>query len=225
MTIKRIIAFVLLAVLIYGGVYITVFGLGEYMRFSGVERGFCNRPEDLSDGLNIKGSIETVTERLGSEDITRTVLGIPIGGKARRYYYALPLGYAEDKEDQKYCVIAVVDDKDVEALNGLLKGSPAPSDPNAPRFEFRGLVKNSFLDVQTSLSNYLKDVYTRDNLNPIPKLKNVNKYIAPYTIYVKTAVDDNYPITITIGLIAALVGTGLFIILAVRTYRKAHLYD
>lgn len=225
MTIKRIIAFVLLAVLIYGGVYITVFGFGEYMRFSRVERVFRGKPEDLAHGLNIKGSVETVTEKLGSEDITRKILGIPIGGKAKRYFYALPLGYAEDKEDQKYCVIAVVDEKDVETLDGLLKSSPAPSDPNAPRFEFRGYVINSYLDVQTALSNYLKDVYTRDSLIPIPKLKNVNKYIAPYTIYVKTAVDDNYPMTITIGLIAALIGAGLFVILAVRTYRKAHEYD
>lgn len=228
MSIKRIIVFVLLAVLIYSGVYITVFGIGEYIKLSGTERIFSNRAEELSEGLNITGSVETVTAMLGSEDITRTFLGIKVGGTRRRYYFALPLGYAEDISEQKYCVISVVDPKDVEALNALLKKSPAPLDPNAPRFEFRGLVLGSSLDVQTRLTGHLREVYTPEIWvsvfgGALPY--NVNRYIAPYTIHVKTDVDDNYPMTITIGLIVTLVGAGLFILLAIRTYRKAHLYD
>lgn len=223
MSIKRIIAFVLLGLMIYGGVYITLFGISENARFSGVERTFYNRSEDLSNGLNIKGSVETVTSVLGSEDITRTMLGMPIGGRSKRYFFALPLGCAENKEDQKYCVIAAVDPKDVEALKALMKNEPAPSDPNAPRFEFRGFVTDNRLDVQTSLSNYLHGIYDTDF--HIYTHKNVNKNIAPYTIYVKSDTDDDYPLAITIGLIATVVGSGLFVLLVIGTYRKAHKYD
>ncbi len=223
MSIKKIIVFVTLSLVIFGGVYITGFGIIEHSRFSGVERGFYNRPEDLADGLNIKGSIETVTKLLGSEEIKRSIMGLSIGEKSRRYYFALPLGYAENKNDQKYCVISAVDPKDVEALNSLLKSSPAPSDPNAPRFEFRGFVTNSPLNVQTSLTEYLREIY--ENEFYIYAHKNVSNNIAPYTIYVKTRSDDNSAMTITIGLIVTLVGLGLLIPLAARTYRKAHMYD
>lgn len=225
MSIKRCIAFVLLALLIYGGVYFTVYGMREYTKYSGTERGFYSRKEDLSDGLNIKGSVETVTKLLGSEDITKTILGIPLK-QVRRYYFALPLGYAEDKNNQQYCVIAAENDKDVEALKSLLKSAPAPLDPNAPRFEFHGHVMPTTLNVQTTLTEYLRsDVYTSWIFDEAI-YKNVSHNIAPYIIYVRSATDDNYSMmTITIGLIVMLAGTGLFILLAVNTYKKAHRFD
>lgn len=223
MSIKRCIAFVLLALFIYGGIYITVYGLNGYVMYSGTERGFYSRKEDLADGLNIKGSVETVIKQLGSEDITQKVLGIPLK-QARRYYFVLPLGCAEDGEVQQYCVIAADNPADVEALRSLMKGAPVPLDPNAPRFEFRGLVMSSTLDVQKSLTEYLRDVYATD-FDIYYALVNVNKYIVPYTIYVKSANDDSYPLVITIGLIVTLAAAVLAILLAVNTYRKAHRFD
>lgn len=225
MSIKRCTAFVLLALLIYGGVYITVYGMRECTKYSGAERGFYSRKEDLADGLNIKGSVETVTKLLGTEDITKKVLGIPLK-QVKRYYFALPLGYSEDKNNQLYCVIATENDKDVEVLKSLLKSAPAPLDPNAPRFEFHGLVMSTTLNVHKTLTEYLRsDVYTSWIFDEAI-YKNVNRNIAPYIIYVKSDTDDNYSMmTVTIGLIVMLAGTGLFILLAVRTYKKAHMYD
>lgn len=224
MSIKRCIAFVLLALLIYGGVYITVYGMREYAKYSGTERGFYSRKEDLAEGLNIKGSVETVTKLLGSEDLTKSVLGIPLK-QVRRYYFALPLGYAEDPKNQQYCVIAAENDKDVEALMSLLKDSPVPLDPNAPRFEFHGLVMSTTLDVQTNLTEYLRGVYATD-FTFYHKFLNVNKYIVPYIIYVRSSTDDNYSMmTITIGLSVTVVAVGLAVLLGMNTYRKAHMYD
>lgn len=222
MSIKRIFAFVLILLLVYGGGYVFFYGMKQYMLYSGAERDFNYMSAgELQSKLNVKGNVETVTSLLDTEYTSSDFLGIPIKAGERKYY-ALPIGYQEEKKYQQYCVIAVTKNEDIEAIEKLLKGAPTPLDPNAPRFEFRGIVIDITEDMLKRLTNYLWDVY--DTEFDIYH-KNVKKNIVPYVIFVKNGGEDNYLLPIIAGGAIAVIGAGLFVLLAINTYRRKHMYD
>lgn len=223
MSIKKILAFVLLLLLAYTGVYITIYGAERYMLYSGTERDFNTMSaSELQAELNIKGSIETVTYLLYTERITKELLGFPTG-QTTRYYYVMPIGYQEDYNKQQHCVIAVSNKKDVEAVEKLMKNGPVPPDPNAPRFEFRAMVLDMPTDLYGKFKDYLYEEYDTDF--DIYFHANVSKNLVPYVIFVKGKNDTNLLTPIIVGGVCAVVGVGLFILLAIRTYKKKHMYD
>lgn len=231
MSIKRILAFVLLLLLAYAGVYMVIYGVERYMLFSGPERDFdLMSASELQPQLNVKGGIETVTKLLHTETVTSDIFGIPIGS-AKRYYYAVPIGYSEDHDKQRYCTIAVSSSDDIAVVEKLMKDEPVPLNPNAPRYEFRGLALDTPKEVYMKFKAYLESEYTNDevgagefDIHDILFGANVDYNLVPYTIYVKSESDDKSVLPISIGGACAVLGVGLFILLAIRTYKKAHMY-
>ena len=232
MSIKRILAFVLLIILAYAGVYMVIYGAERYMLFSGTERDFdLMSASELQPQLNIKGSIETVTQLVHTETVTSDIFGIPIG-RATRYYYVVPIGYSEDYDKQQYCTIAVSGNDAISAVEKLMKEKPVPLDPNAPRYEFRGLALDTPNEVYMKFKAYLEDEYTDDeigaeefDIHEILFGADVTYNLVPYTIYVKSKNDDKSILPIGIGAACAVLGVGLFILLAINTHRKKHMYD
>lgn len=213
--------FVLLALVIIAGGFITFFGVGDYTLYSGTERNFNYLSNgELHNKLLVKGDIELVTKELGTERVAPEFLGMPIGKTQTRKYYALPLGYSADKDTQQYCVIAVTGDEDISAVDALLKSSPAPRDPNAPRFEFRGIVMDLTTSVSERLYEYLWGIYDTD-FN-FYSHHNVKRNIVPYIIFVRTTEDGGFA-PIIIGVAVMLAGGALMTLLAVNTYRKNRL--
>ena len=224
MSIKRIIAFVLLILLAYFGVYMVIYGYERYMLYSGPERDLdFMAGSELQPKLNVKGSVETVTKLLYTENVSSNIFGIPVGS-AKRYYYAMPIGYREDSSTQQYCVIAVSDPDDVAAVEKLMKNEPAPLDPNAPRFEFRGISLDTPTEVYQSFKDYLQKYYYVPEVN-FYFYPNVDDNLIPYTIFVKGKNEDSLLTPIIIGGVCAVLGVGLFVLLAIRTYKKKHMYD
>ena len=213
----------LLLLLTYSGGYIAVYQTVRYMLYSGTERDFNNMSAgELQPKLNLKGNIETVTAMICSETVTSDIFGIPVG-KADRYYYAMPIGYKEDPKEQQYCVIAVSNPDDISAVEKLMKEEPVPLDPNAPRFEFRGMALDMPISVYTRFQDYLYKLY--DTEFNIYTHTNVSHNLVPYIIFVKGKNDDNLLAPIIIGGAVAVISATLFILLAVRTYKKIHMYD
>ncbi|MDE6728025.1 MAG: hypothetical protein K2J80_08825 [Oscillospiraceae bacterium] len=222
MTIKRIIAFVFVLLIIYAGGYITIYGARQYFTYSGTERDFNKMsPDELQDNLNIKGSIETVTRLLYIGAPTTGIFGIP--RSSRPHYYVMPLGYESEPKKQEYCIIVASSEKDIQTLESLKKKSPVPLDPNAPRLEFRAIVYDMDTDTYLMLEHYLWTVY--DTEFNLLTHANVKRNIAPYVIMVKGKADENLLLPITVGASAVLIGVVLLIILAVSTYKKIHMYD
>ena len=232
MSIKRILAFVLLLILAYAGVYMVIYGAERYMLFSGTERDFdLMSASELQPQLNVKGSIETVTKLVYNETVTSEIFGIPIGSTTR-YYYVVPIGYSEDYDKQQYCTIAVSGNDAISAVEKLMKEKPVPLDPNAPRYEFRGLALDTPNEVYVKFKAYLEHEYTNDeigigefDIHDILFGADVSYNLVPYTIFVKSKSDDKSLLPIGIGGACAVLGAGLFILLAIRTYKKAHMYD
>lgn len=226
MSIGKVLVFVLLVLLAYVGVYMMMYGAERYMLYSGTERDFnMMSASELQSQLNVRGNIETVTHLLHTETVTSDILGIPVG-KATRYYYVLPIGYQDDIDDQQYCLIAVSNPEDIEAVKKLMKAEPAPPDPNAPRFEFRGMALETPTEVYREFKAYLQGEYRDEfNIHDLIFNANVDNNLLPYTIYVKSKNDENFLTPIIVGGVCVVVGAGMFILLAVRTYRKKHKYD
>lgn len=223
MTIKRIIAFVFLLLIIYAGGYFTIYEARQYFMYSGAERDFnMMSPGELQNNLNIKGSIETVTKLLYTGEPATGLFGITLRD-SRPHYYAMPLGYESEPKNQQYCIIVTSGKKNVEALESIRKKSPVPPDSNAARFEFRAIVKDMDTETYLLLQNYLWTVYdTEFNLYAHT---NVRRNISPYIIAVKGSADSDPLLPIIAGACAVLAGMVLLIILAVSTYKKIHKYD
>lgn len=223
MSIKKILLFVLLLLAAYIGVYITVFGIKGYLMYWGTERDLnIMNPGELQRNLNVKGSVETTLGELGRDHITNSVFGIPVGKNTLRYYFLIPLGYEEDIKEQKYAVLAADRPEDVELLKSLDKSLPAPLDPNAPRFEFSGIVMDITPTIRTNMYNKLWEIY--DTEFNIYTHKNVNGNLIPYTIYVKSGEERGNLTAIIVGGAVTLASLTAFIILAVATYKKKHRY-
>lgn len=222
MSLKKTFLIVILILVILAGGYIVFFGLGWYTKYSAPERDFNNLSSgDFLNDMLVKGDIEAVTGSLGSQSINNEVLGIRVSKATAWNYYVLPLEYHEDKTQRKYCAIAVSRAEDIQAVEALLKDAPVPRDPNAPRFEFRGITMNMNIDVRTSLSKYLWNIYDTD-FN-IYNHANVSRYIVPYTIYVRSGNEGGIK-PIIIGAAIVLTGGILLTVLFVNTYRKNNMY-
>lgn len=219
MSIKRIIAFVLLAILIYGGGYVAVYGARQYFQYSGAERAYnILPPEQYQNMLNVTGSIDgtkRVTQLIFTEPVRKEVLGIPIGKQLNRKYYILLLNPSEDINHRQYCVIAATNPDDIKQLDALKDGSSS-------EFDFRGLIGDMPFTIHQVLTKRLQEIYDTD-FN-IYVHKKVEKYIVPYTIYIKHGEDDNLLLPIIAGGAAVLIGAAAIVLLAVNTYRKNHSY-
>lgn len=219
MSIKRILAFVLLAILVYCGGYVGVYGVRNYFQYSGAERNYNTlQPGEYQDLLNVNGSLDgtkRVTHFIFTENVRREILGIPIGKQLQRKYYILLLNPAEDKEQHRYCVIASTDPDDIKQLDALESGV-------ATDLEFRGIMHDMPLAIHDIVTERLQEIYDTD-FN-IYNHKKVEKYIVPYTIYIMHGEDDGLLVPIIAGGAAALIGAAGFVLLAVNTYRKNHRY-
>ena len=219
MSIRKIIVFVLLALLTYIGVYTAVFGLRQYSLYSGAERNMdYMSANELQPKLIVAGHTQTVTRKLYSDEVHNEIFGIPVGNSKERCYYVMPLGYEEKSENQKDCVIAATDPNDIEEIDKLLKNDPQPNDPNTPGFEFRGVIMDMSDAIFQLFRDYLWEVYDTD-FN-IYSHKNVSDNLVQYTIFLSSDTADNYIVLIIAGGVCAVVGVALFVLLAVRTYRK-----
>lgn len=201
-----------------------IFGFQRYMLYSGTEREFdLMSASELQSNLNLHGSIGKVTYMLHEEKVTSNILGIPVS-ETTQYYYVLPIENTGNEEDLPCCLIAVSDPDDVAAVERLMEKKGSTS--NAPRFEFRGLALDMTNDMYNKFKKYLQGEYGTgleilDFLSPA----DVSDKLVPYVIYVKGKYDDNYVLPMAVGGGCFLVGTGLFVLMAVKIYKKRHKYD
>lgn len=208
MSAKKILLFFLLLLLAYTGGFFIYHGTADYAIYGGPERDFNSmKPSELQNMLNIKGTLDSAGELM--------VSAISENG-AQRDYYVLPLVKTDDNEQQRYCVIAVTTAEDRAALAKLSSGG-------SDKFEFRAVCMNMETDMHLALKKRLWKIY--DTMFDIYTHENVEKYIIPYTIFVKHGEGSDSVAQIIIGGVILVISLGIFAVLAVRTYKKAHQYD
>ena len=201
---KRIIAFVFLGLLIYAGIFVTIYAVGEYMIL-------LNDPITLEmtfqDGLPIEDKIVQQSGYLGKRTTQAELLGVPFGKKTVTYFYVIPIG-----EKPNYMLIGVTDPKDIEAVENVSEKEP---------FKFTGTLKSMHRSIYNSLNSYL--VNNPKLINAENKFYNVDtiaeNHITAYVIYVGE-LKSRDPVPIIVGAAMILLGAGLAALLTVKIVRE-----
>ncbi len=124
---KRIIAFVLFALMIYAGVYFVVYGVNELA----IENTYpfpleMVSSDTLHNGSVISGKVYQQVHYLGKDTIRTEVLNIPIGKPIERRYYLVPLRYEKNIRDLRYYVVCVSGEESIARMEKLLVDMPKP---------------------------------------------------------------------------------------------------
>lgn len=220
---KRIIAFVFLGLLIYAGGFVIYYSFADLKMNTTVPTDISTiTPEGFYTGLVVDGSVYQVLDEIRTETVQPKLLGIPVGKAVKQHYYVLPFGTS-----QKYMLLAVSDERDLEIIERIKTKNPKERDPKAPALEIFGVVGEIPPLDQTELKYYLMahldligigdDVFVR----PIETL--VANHVVPYTIYVKHPGSADY-VPLIIGIAMCVVGIGLAALLIIRIKREKEYY-
>lgn len=201
---KRIIMFVLFGIIIYAGIFVTVYGTREYMTSM-------NEPGSLEmtlrDSEPISGRIDTQCGLVGKKTNRSTLFGIPFGEETVTYFYAVPIG-----EAPMYLLFAVTDPEDIEAVENV---------SSTNEFSFTGIVKTLDNDASIRLRSYLMN--NPDLIGQEQSLYVLQTaaaaHVAGYAVYVQKLKEPD-PVPIIAGAAMILVGAGLAVLLTVRIVRE-----
>lgn len=220
---KRIIAFVFLGLLIYAGGFVIYYSFRDLIINTTVPADISTiTPEGFYTGLMVDGSVYQVLDEIRTETVQPKLLGIPVGKAIKQHYYVLPLGTS-----QKYMLLAVSDERDLEMIEQIKTKKPKERDPEAPALEIVGVAEEIPPLDQTELKYYLMahldligigdDVFVR------PNETLVANHVVPYIIYVKHPGSADY-VPLIIGIAMCVVGIGLVVLLIVRIKREKEYY-
>lgn len=197
------------------------FGIHGVRSFNVVPKNFDYvTPDACYEGLVVRGEIyQTVGLLPGAgEYVTPRFLGIPLGKQVARRFYVIPLGLEEDIQNQKYMLICVSDEEDVELLESLKKLRPEPRDPDASALSFRGTMAETDSGRYAAMVQYFKDHHyylTGIEWGVTYGDTVFQKHVVPYVIYVDNRESADYS-PIIIGSVLVVVGAALAVILIFR---------
>ncbi len=184
-----------------------MYGIGNAMEYSNdITRDFnAMKPDDFGNNVLVEGSVSELREYYLSEGSPGDkisemyadppkIFGIPIGKRKRVKRYLAEVGYAEKKEDKKFCIIAFCEE-DIEQADNALK--------NSATVEFSGIIKDS-------------DMINAKNNNMF--INNPDSDIIPYVIYVMDTDElfNTLP-TVIVGTALLLIGAGGVTLLIFRS--------
>lgn len=201
---KRIIAFVFLGILIYAGIFVFVYGVGEYVTAA-------KEPISLSmtlhDGLPIEDKVDHQYGMLGKKTNQTTLLGIPIGNPTITYFYIISIGDHPD-----YLLLAVTDPEDINAIENAAKGN---------EFKFTGVLKNMNPSTSVLLRDFLFNHPVLIGTETLPYGAEIvaARHIKEYVIYVCDLKGPD-AVPVIVGAAIFLVGAGLAALLIVRIVRE-----
>lgn len=185
MTMKRIIAFVMFALMIYAGGFFVVSG------FDGLETAYSYpiyldkiSSDPLQSGQRVTGTVYQHVKCFDTDVVRQEAFGIEFGKPVERRYYLVPLKYEENAENLKYYVVCLSTPESIEQMEKL--GVLLPQPESGDGLEFEGAAYEMSADMRSDVYRVLIN-RTRlvgvDGLlrNPMP-----NYYysrIIPWTVY------------------------------------------
>ncbi|MGN0683326.1 MAG: hypothetical protein ACI4JY_06560 [Oscillospiraceae bacterium] len=220
---KRIVAFVLLALMIYAGGFFVVYGFRELEVAN-------SRPlsldmvgsETLRNGQTVEGVVYQQIRQLGEDTIQSEILGIPVGEPVKRRFYLVPLRYEKERKDIKYYAVCISGEKNIEEFERIKRNSPQMETGDGYRLkgvacEMTPGMKNTIYDVLSG-SPYLVGVdgFLR---NPLPQY--YYNRILPWTVYERNELGSAW-ICVILGAVLFVGGVIPSVILGVKIYREKH---
>lgn len=225
---KRIIAFVLFALMIYAGGFFVVYGFDELGKAN-------SRPLSLnmlaSGALNnsqvVSGTVYQQVMLIGEDTIRPNVLNIPIGEPKKRRFYLVPLKYEENAENIMYYTVCLSNPESIERMEKL--GTLLPKPEKGEGLELTGVALEMTPDMRSDVFNALCSRTALVGVTEITQNPTRTYYenrILPWTVFERTGFDSglNSIITVIIGAVLILGGGIPSVILGIKIYREKHYY-
>lgn len=222
-TMKRIIAFVLLGLLIYAGGFVIYYAAIDLKINNSVPADLESiRPNSVHTGLVAEGNVYQVLDEVYTDEHQPKLLGIPFGEAKVQHFYALPFG-----ESDKFMLISASEQEDIEALERLKTDIPRIRGIDDPVLKVYGIMEETapldaklfkdFLIIRyPELLGYSEYDFYRTEIA-------ANNHVVPYTLYIKHPSGTDYiPLIVGIAMCAVGAGLAVLIILKIKSEREGY---
>ncbi len=228
---KYIVAFVLLGLAAYAGVFILYTGIRDTLSYKRSPVTLSSITyEDFVDGMALSAKVD---RQFGTPGFTNTVrrrfFGTEVGEAAVQHFYLIPAGKISKPTEQRYMLICVTDEEDIKAIESLyserldLIGSGAA-------FECTGVLEEAppeFIKKSVDYILYkprlIKDPdyldLLGDDMLSIRVPANGYNAMCKYVFYVQHN-DGKHTLLIIIGSAVIVVSGGLIALVAVKKHRE-----
>lgn len=232
---KYIIAFVLLGLVTYAGVFLLISGIKQSFENNRSPIMMTSVPrQQYTNGMAVSAQID---RQLGKMRFTNTVrrkaFDIEFGEPIVQHYYLIPAGKVLSPPEQYYMLICVTDDEDIKALDALYSEKLRPVGSVTP-LECRGVLTGMDPPFVEEIISYLvnnpqliKDEEYMDLIGDAslvtPTLINGYNHVCQYVFYVQHNNGSEIPLIIT-GAALTVIGAGCIALLAVKKHRESSGY-
>lgn len=228
---KYIVAFVLLGLAAYAGVFILYTGIRDTLSYKRSPVTLSSITyEDFVDGMALSAKVD---RQFGTPGFTNTVrqkfFGTEVGEAAVQHFYLIPAGKITDPTIQRYMLICVTDEEDIEAIENLYS-ERLYSVGSGAAFECRGVLKEAPPEFIERCVNYIiwkprllkdpeyLDMLGDDSLSAPQQVEGYNA-MSKYVFYVQHN-DGKHALLIIIGSAVTVVSGGLIALVAVKKHRE-----
>lgn len=228
---KYIIAFVLLGLVTYAGVFLLV---SELTRQADITRRSVSlssvSPQQYVSGMNVNEKLDRQLGKILTAETKRKVFDIEFGEPLVQHYYVIPAGKVLSPPEQYYMLICVTDDEDIKALDALYSEKLRPVGSVTP-FECSGVLAEMDPPFVDKIISYLvhnpqliKDEELMDMIGDTalvtPTLINGYNHVCQYVFYVQNNNGSEIQLIVT-GAALTAVGAGGIVLLAIKKHRES----
>lgn len=228
---KYIIAFVLLGLVTYAGVFLLYDGIRQSVKNNRPPIAITNVPwQQYVSGMAVSARIDQQFGKRFTAAASRKIFGIEYGEPIVQHYYVIPAGKVFSPPEQYYMLICVTAEEDVKALDGLYSKKLLKVGSETP-FECSGVLGQMDLPLAEDMAEFLSinsqlikdekyfDLFGTEALVPATEINGYN-HTCQYVFYVqKNKGGEELPIII--GAALTVVGAGGIALFAIKKHRES----
>ncbi len=225
MSIKRIIVFILCALMLYAGGFCVYYGFEEWKKEN--SRYVVMTDSDLPNlinGCKATASIYQQVMFMGTEVFQPEILNIPIGKPVEWHRYLVPLQYEKDASKHKYYIVCVSEPESIERMEQLSVILPQPEEGEP--FVIKGVSKIMDLSVHNEIYSVISSrrlLVGVDGLLKNPTEAYYHNRIIDWVVYEQNA-SSAYITAFIAGGVLCVVGIGMAVLMIIKIYREKHWY-
>lgn len=230
---KYIIAFVLLGLVAYAGVFLLYYGIRQSVESNRSPIAMTSVPcRQYVEEMSVSAKIDRQFGKIFTATVRRKIFDIEYGEPIVQHYYVIPAGRVFSPTEQYYMLICVTDEEDVKALDGLYSEKLLMVGSETS-FECRGVLKKMdppFVEDMAVYLEYNAHLIRSEELVDLlgdPELiaataTYVNGYnhTCQYVFYVQRS-DGSEIMIITTGAVLTVVGAGGIALFAIKKRRES----
>lgn len=185
MPMKRIIAFVIFALMIYAGGFFVACGLDGLETANSYPIYLDKIDSDpLQSGQRVTGTVYQQVKCIDTDIVRQEAFGIEFGKPVERRFYLVPLKYEEKAENMKYYVVCLSTPESIEQMEKL--GVLLPQPESGDGLEFMGVAYEMSPDMRKKVYGVLTTRVSLVGVDGFLRNPLADYYYAriiPWTVY------------------------------------------